>query len=73
MVRMARLGLAMAPTLYLKVLTNFRLSLVTVKRLVKEVNDAKEFKTSLAAGKNARVLLLNGLFRGQQFPQCQPN
>ena len=29
MVRMARLGLAMAPTLSLKVLTNFRLSLVT--------------------------------------------
>ena len=28
-VRMARLGLAMAPTLSLKVLTNFRLSLVT--------------------------------------------
>ena len=29
MVRMARLGLAMAPMLSLKVLTNFRLSLVT--------------------------------------------
>ena len=29
MVRMARLGLAMPPTLSLKVLTNFRLSLVT--------------------------------------------
>ena len=29
MVRMARLGLAMAPTLSLKVLTNFSLSLVT--------------------------------------------
>ena len=29
MVRMARLGLAMAPKLSLKVLTNFRLSLVT--------------------------------------------
>ena len=29
MVRLARLGLAMAPTLSLKVLTNFRLSLVT--------------------------------------------
>jgi len=29
MVRMARLGLAMAPTLSLKVLTNFRLGLVT--------------------------------------------
>ena len=29
MVRIARLGLAMAPTLSLKVLTNFRLSLVT--------------------------------------------
>jgi len=48
MVRLARLGLAMAPTLSLKVLTNFRLSLVTsyeriltnfnkkVKRLMKE-------------------------------------
>ena len=29
MVRMARIGLAMAPTLSLKVLTNFRLSVVT--------------------------------------------
>ena len=29
MVRMARLGLAMAPTLSLKVLTNFRLALPT--------------------------------------------
>ena len=29
MVRMARLGLAMAPTLSLKVLTNFRLALKT--------------------------------------------
>ena len=31
MVRMARLGLAMAPTLSLKVLTNFRLSLQQVE------------------------------------------
>ena len=48
MVRTARLGLAMAPTLSLKVLTNFRLSMVTsyeristnfnkkVKRLMEE-------------------------------------
>ena len=54
MVRMARLGLAMAPTLSLKVLTNFRLSLVTsyeriltnfnkkVKRLMKEKEKKKE-------------------------------
>ena len=66
MVRMARLGLAMAPTLSLKVLTNFRLSLVTsyeriltnfnkkVKRLMeeeKEEKTAKYFKNSLAAVK----------------------
>ena len=54
MVRMARLGLAMAPTLSLKVLTNFRLSLVTsyeqiltnfnkkVKRLMEEEEKEKE-------------------------------
>ena len=54
MVRMARLGLAMAPTLSLKVLTNFRLGLVTsyeriltnfnkkVKRFMKEEEKEKE-------------------------------
>ena len=44
MVRMARLGLAMAPTLSLKVLTNFRLSLVTsYERILMNFN--KKVKT----------------------------
>ena len=42
MVRMARLGLAMAPTLSLKVLTNFRLSLVTsYERILTNFNKSK--------------------------------
>ena len=56
MVRMARLGLAMAPTLALKVLTNFRLHLVSsyeriltnfnkkVKRLMEEKKEEKAAK-----------------------------
>ena len=64
MVRMARLGLAMAPMLSQKVLANFRLGLVTCYERIlmnfnKKVNHmekkeemaSKKFKTSLASGK----------------------
>ena len=42
MVRMARLGLAMAPTLSLKVLTNFRLAKPTIyERILTNFNKKK--------------------------------
>ena len=48
MVRMARLGLAMAPMMSLKVLTNFKLSLVTSYERILHI--LTKIKTSYGGG-----------------------
>ena len=51
MVRMARLGLAMAPTLSLKVLTNFRFAIPTVYEQISTKSKLLKMKKKEMAAK----------------------
>ena len=56
MVRMARLGLAMAPTLALKVLTNFRLAKPTIYERIKRISTKSKMSGGGEEGEGREVV-----------------